>query len=149
MKKYAYLLLSLVVLIVLFVILHFVIPLDKLSAIFDNFNKLAIGISALIASLAGSLYFIDEFRRRHQIDIYRNRFPLNKYKDKWRIIVREDRTGEPHVLDISKKTKHHIWNMKTIYDLGWQFYDREPMKKDIFDALKIGDPIRTRGDLGE
>ncbi len=39
--------------------------------------------------------------------------------------------------------------MKTMYDLSWQFYDREPIKKNDFDSYKTGDPIRTRGDLGD
>lgn len=135
--------------VVLFALLHFIFPLDKLNAIFDNFNKVAIGSSALIAAYAGSLYFINEFQRKRLIDMYRKRYAVDNYEKKWKIIVREDRTGEPHVLDIDKKIKHHIWNMKTIYDLSWQFYDREPVKKNEFDSYDIGDSIRTRGDLGE
>lgn len=149
MKKHICVFISVILFTILFIAFHFSLPLDKLNAIFDNFNKLAIGISALIASFAGSLYFIDEFQRRRLIDLYRKRYPLDNYGKRWKIIVREDRTGEPHVLDIGKKTKYHIWNMKTIYDLGWQFYDREAVKKDGFDSYFAGDPIRTRGDLGE
>jgi hypothetical protein len=149
MKKVIYVFIIVILFAVLFFVSHFLLPLDKLNAIFDNFNKLAIGVSALIASFVGSLYFIDEFQRKRLIDLYRKRYSLDNYGKKWKIIVREDRTGEPHVLDIDKKIKHHIWNMKTIYDLSWQFYDREPVKKDEFDSYSVGDPIRTRGDLGE
>ena len=149
MKKYTHLSIVVVLFFILFVASHFLLPLDKLNAIFDNFNKLAIGVSALMASTAGSLYFISEFQRKQLIETYRKRYPLNKYNKDWKIIVREDRTGEPHVLDINKKSRHHIWNMKTIYDLGWQFYDRQSIKKNEFDSYIIGDPIRTRGDLGE
>jgi len=149
MKKYTNASIVAVLFLILFVASHFLLPLDKLNAIFDNFNKLAIGVSALMASTAGSLYFISEFQRKRLIETYRKRYPFNKYDKDWKIIVREDRTGEPHVLDINKKSKHHIWNMKTIYDLGWQFYDRQPVKKNEFDSYIIGDPIRTRGDLGE
>lgn len=149
MNKYIYVFVVVISFVILFVTSHFLIPLDKLNAIFDNFNKLAIGVSALIASFVGSLYFIDEFQRKRLIDMYRKRYSLNKYDKGWKIIVREDRIGEPHVLDIDKKIKHHIWNMKTIYDLGWQFYDRQLIKKGVFDSYNVGDPIRTRGDLGE
>ena len=140
---------AVILFITLFVLLHFTLPLDKLNAIFDNFNKVAIAISALIATYAGALYFINEFQRKRLIDLYRKRYPLDNYRKKWKIIVREDRTGEPHVLDINKKIKYHIWNMKTIYDLSWQFYDREPLKRHEFDSYNTGDPVRTRGDLGE
>ncbi len=149
MNKYIYIALIVVIFVVLFVAVHMLFPLNMVNAIFDNFNKFALGVSALIASFAGSLYFIDQFQRKRLIDTYRKQYSLNKYGTNWKIIVREDRTGEPHVLDIHKKTKHHIWNMKTIYDLGWQFYDRESVRKDEFDKYKTGDPIRTRGDLGE
>jgi hypothetical protein len=141
---------SLVILfVVLFTLSHFIFPLDKLNAIFDNFNKVAIGISALIAAYAGSIYFIEEFQRKRLIDMFGRRYPTNNYGKKWKIIVREDRTGEPHVLDMDNRIKHHIWNMKTIYDLSWQFHDREPVRKDEFDSYKIGERVRTRGDLGE
>ena len=138
-----------VLLVVLFALSHFILPLDILNAIFDNFNKVAIGVSALIAAYAGALYFIDEFQRKRLIDLYRKRYPPDNYRKKWKMIVREDRTGEPHVLDIDKKIKYHIWNMKTIYDLSWQFYDREPVSKKKFDLYDTGKPIRTRGELGE
>jgi hypothetical protein len=67
----------------------------------------------------------------------------------WKIVVREDRIGEPHLLEIKPKIKHHIWNMKTIYDLSWQFYDKEPVSKKKFNSYSIGDSVRTRGELGE
>ncbi len=149
MKKVICVFIIVILFAVLFFVSHFLLPLDKLNAIFDNFNKLAIGVSALIASFVGSLYFIDEFQRKRLIDLYRKRYSLDNYGKKWKIIVREDRTGEPHVLDIDKKIKYHIWNMKTIYDLSWQFYDRESIKRNDFDSYKTGAPIRTRGDLGE
>lgn len=128
---------------------HFLLPLDRLNAIFDNFNKVAVGVSALLAAYAGGLYFIEEFRRKRLIDSFRSQYPYDKYDKEWKIVVREDRTGEPHLLEIKQKVKHHIWNMKTIYDLSWQFYDREPVSKKEFDSYGIGNPIRTRGELGE
>ncbi len=103
MKKVFNVCLLLIVFLILFALIHFILPLDKLNAIFDNFNKLAIGVSALIASFAGSLYFIDQFQRKRFIDLYRKSYSLDNYGKKWKIIVREDRIGEPHVLDMIKK----------------------------------------------
>jgi len=39
--------------------------------------------------------------------------------------------------------------MKTIYNLGWQFFDRKPVSKKTWDSYKRGDYLRTRGELGE
>lgn len=142
-------LILLIITVVIFVGLHLVVPLQLMSSISDDFNKVAIGVAALLTAYFGSTYFLDERSRQKQIDLYRKNYPLEKYGETWKIIVREDRTGEPHVLDISTSVKHHIWNMKTIYDLGWQFYDREPVKIDKFNSYRVGDKIRTRGELGE
>lgn len=123
--------------------------LKEASIIFDNFNKVAIGIAALITAYFGSSYFFEEVLRKRRIDSYRKKFPYDKYEDTWEIIVREDRNGEPHVLNKETSEIHHLWNMKTIYDLGWQFYERKPVKKNVWNAYKRGDYIRTRGELGE
>lgn len=141
--------LSIIVTTIFFVGLHFIIPLQLMSTISDDFNKVAIGVAALLTAYFGSTYFLEERSRQKQIDLFRKNYPLEKYGETWKIVVREDRTGEPHVLDMGTSVKHHIWNMKTIYDLGWQFYDREPVKIKTFNSYGIGDKIRTRGDLGE
>lgn len=142
---------SLVVLIGLtvFVLLHLYIPLEKANLIFDDFNKAAIGIAAIITAYFGSSYFLEEVLKKRRIDNYRKMFPHDKYGDTWEIVTREDRTGEPHVLNKKTSEIRHLWNMKTIYDLGWQFYERKPVKKNVWDSYKRGDYIRTRGELGE
>ena len=138
-----------IVSIVIFIGTHICFPLNVVQAIFDDFNKVAIGIAALITSYFGSTYFLDERSRQRQIDLYMKNYPPEEYGKTWKIVVREDRTGEPHVLDVKTSTKHHIWNMKTIYDLGWQFYDREPVKIPDFNSYHVGKKVRTRGELGE
>lgn len=137
--------------ITLFVLSQLYFPLEKTNLIFDNFNKIAIGIAALVTSYFGSSYFLEEVLRKRRIDNYRKMFPYDKYGETWEIIVREDRTGEPHVLNKKTSKIHHIWNMKTMYDLGWQFYDYQskPVEKDVWDSYKRGDYIRTRGELGD
>jgi len=132
-----------------FVLLHLYIPLEKVNLIFDDFYKATIGISAIITAYFGSSYFFEEVLRKRRIDNYRKMFPYDKYGDVWEIVVREDRTGEPHVLNKKTSEIRHLWNMKTIYDLGWQFYERKPVKKSVWDSYKRGDYIRTRGELGE
>src|SRR5688500_9156741 len=86
-------------LLVIFIVLHWVLPLEKANLIFDDFNKLAIGIAAIITAYFGSSYFFEEVMRKRRIDHYRKIFPYDKYQENWEIVVREDRTGEPHVLN--------------------------------------------------
>lgn len=134
---------------VIFLLFHYLFPLEVTRTISDNFNKIAIGIAALMTAYFGTSYFIEEVMRKRKIDFYRKEYPYDEYGKTWEIIVREDRTGEPHVLDKQTNEIHHLWNMKTIFDLGWQFYERKSVSKKKFDSLKRGDYIRTRGELGE
>ncbi len=140
---------NIILAVIVFILLHFLLPTTILAAISDNFNKLAIGIAALVTAYFGGRYFIEKRTIQQQIDLYRKKYPADKYHIEWKIIVREDRYGEPHVLDIETEVKHHIWNMKTIYDLGWQFCEREPVKIKKFNNYLTGENIRTRGELGE
>lgn len=135
----------------LFTLSHLVLPIPLINSIADNFNKVSIGMAALITAYFGSTYFIEERSRQKKIDYYRKKYPSNQYNNTWKIIVRADRPGEPHVLEINSSIKHHIWNWKTIYDLGWQFYvyDANSEDIDVFNTYLEGDKIRTRGDLGE
>ena len=133
----------------LFVLPYLLFPLGIVNTIFDNFNKVAIGAAALITAYFGSSYFFEEVLRKRRIDNYRKMFPYDEYGKTWEVVVRADRTGEPHVLNRKTSEIHHLWNMKTIYDLGWQFYERKPIKKSIWNSYKRGDYIRTRGELGE
>src|SRR5258708_4082595 len=110
---------------IIFVLLHIFIKPFELANIFDDFNKLAIGIAAIITAYFGSNYFLEEVLRKRKTDYYRKLFPYDQYGSDWEIIAREDSDGEPHVLNKKTSEIHHLWNMKTIYDLGWQFYLKE------------------------
>ncbi|MBI2040381.1 hypothetical protein HYT18_04895 [Candidatus Microgenomates bacterium] len=138
-----------IIALIIFVVLNLYLPLEKANILFDSFNKVVIGFAAIITAYFGSSYFFEEVLRKRRIDSYRKMFPYDKYGDTWEIVVREDRNGEPHVLNKKTSEIHHLWNMKTIYDLGWQFYERKPVKKSGWDKYKRGDYIRTRGELGE
>lgn len=135
--------------ITLFLLVHLLLPLQLISAISDNFNKVAIGIAALVTAYFGSSYFREELSRKRAIEYYRKKYPPEKYQKTFRIIESEDGPGAIFLLDLETLHKHHIWNMKTVYDLGWQLYKRESLPNEDFLSYLIGDPIRTRGDLGE
>lgn len=136
-------------LILLFIELHFILPLDILSTIIDNFNKISIGIAAIITAYFGSSYLRDELARKAAIKFYTRKYPPDKYKQTFKIIESEDDRGAIYLFDMESLLKHHIWNMKTVYDLGWQTYAREALPKEEFLSYLSGNPIRTRGDLGE
>ncbi|MEX0616266.1 MAG: hypothetical protein WD231_00465 [Candidatus Woykebacteria bacterium] len=123
--------------------------LQDWAIISDIFNKVAIGIAALITAYFGSAYFIEELSRKRSIEYYRKKYPPEKYKKTFKIIESEKDRGAIFLLDLESLHKHHIWNMKTVYDLGWQLYEREALPKEKFLSYLLGDPIRTRGDLGE
>lgn len=39
--------------------------------------------------------------------------------------------------------------MKTVYDLGWHIYQRKTISDSLFQSYKIGDRVRTQGEVGE
>lgn len=140
----------LVILSALFIIAHLVFPLKTLAAISDNFNKIAIGIAVLITAYFGSSYFREELSRKKNIKFYREKYPLQQYGKSYKFIESEKTPGAIFLLDLKSLHKHHIWNMKTMYDLGWQTYlPAKQLPDEDFHSYLIGDPIRTRGDLGE
>lgn len=143
-------LLSFVIFIVIiFILLHLVLPLELISAISDDFNKIAIGIAALITAYFGSSYLREEISRKRNIAFFRRKYPPEKYKKTYRIIASQEDPGAIFLHDLESLLKHHIWNMKTMYDLGWQTYETELLSKEEFLSILSGEPIRTRGDLGE
>lgn len=85
----------------------------------DDFNKVAISVAVLITTYFGSSYLREELSRKRSIDFYRKKYPPEKYKKTYKIIASEDDEGAVFLLDLDSLHKHHIWNMKTMYDLGW------------------------------
>ncbi len=141
----------LLIIFVLFTLAHFFfVPLARLVALSDDFNKVAIGIAALITAYFGTSYFRDELYRKRTIKEYRQKYPPDKHGKTYTLIENENAPGAVFLLDLTTKKKHHIWNMKTMYDLGWQtFLPAEQLKNKDFQIISTGEPIRTRGDLGE
>lgn len=135
----------------LFILAHFFfVPLNRLAALSDNFNKVAIGIAALITAYFGTSYFREELYRRRTIKEFREKYAPDKHGKTYKLIESEKAPGAIFLLDLVTKKKHHIWNMKTMYDLGWQtFLPAEQLKDEKFKVISTGEPIRTRGELGE
>ncbi len=137
------------VLAIIFLLLHLLLPPNLINDLSDNFNKVAIGIAALITAYFGSSYFREELSRKKNIEHYRAKYPPNVHGTKYRIIESVNQPGAIYLHDLETLHKHHIWNMKTVYDLGWQAFERVKLPSQDFDSILIGDPIRTRGELGE
>ena len=133
----------------IFILLHLLLPLALVNALSDNFYKVAIGVAALITAYFGSSYFREELSRKKSIEHYRTKYPPNVHGVKYRIIESETQPGAIYLHDLETLHIHHIWNMKTVYDLGWQSFERVRLSSQDFDSILIGDPIRTRGELGE
>ena len=58
---------------------YLLFSLKDASIIFDNFNKVAIGLAALITAYFGSSYFFEEVLRKRRIDNYRKMFPYTHH----------------------------------------------------------------------
>lgn len=86
---------------------------------------------------------------KEALSITEKKYPINEYGNKFRIIESENAPGAIYLYDLVTLHKHHIWNMKTDYDLGWQVFKRERLPENEFHSTLIGDPIRTTGELGE
>lgn len=136
--------------IALFISVHLVFPTNLISSVFDNFSKLSISVAALITAYFGSSYFRDELSRKRSIKFYREKYSPQVYGENYKFIESDKTPGAIFLLDLKTLHKHHIWNMKTMYDMGWQVYlPAEKLPDNKFLSYIIGDPIRTRGDLGE
>lgn len=135
---------------IIFISLHFFLPLTLLNTISDDFNKVSIGLAALITAYFGSSYFREELSRKRSIKFYREKYPPQQHGTLFKFIESKKTPGAIFLLDLKSSHKHHIWNMKTMYDMGWQIYlPAEQLPDEEFLSYLIGDPIRTRGDLGE
>lgn len=133
----------------IFFLLYLRLPLDKFDTLTESFNRIAVGLSALAAVLFGPTLVSRELEKDRNIKEYLKRYPHDKFGKEWEIIQSDEHLGAIYVLDKKEKTKHHILNMKTVYDLGWHIYSRKTIKNTEFQAYKVGDRIRTQGEAGE
>src|SRR3989344_4097689 len=133
----------------IFVLLFLILPLTTFKVLTESFNKIAIGFSALTAVIFGPTIVVKEIEKDRKIKEYLKRFPHDKFSTDWEIIESDKYPGAIYVLDKKNKIKHHILNMKTVYNLGWHIYSRKTLKNSEFLSFKIGDRIRTQGEAGE
>lgn len=133
----------------IFLLSYVLLPIDKFNTLTESFNRIAVGLSALTAVIFGPTLVSREIEKDRKIKEYLKRFPHNKFSEAWEIIDSEKFPGAIYVLDKKVKTKHHILNMKTVYDLGWHIYPRKTIENSLFQQYKVGDTIRTQGEAGE
>lgn len=134
---------------VLFFLAYVCLPLKEFNILTDSFNKIAVGLSALAAVIFGPTLVSRELEKDRKIKEYLKRYPHEKFGKEWEIIESERHPGAIYLFDKKTKTKHHILNMKTVYDLGWHIYPRITIQDSKFQSFNVGDRIRTQGEAGE
>ncbi len=132
-----------------FFLSYMLLPIDKFSILTESFNRIAVGLSALAAVIFGPTLISREIEKDRKIKEYSKRYPHDKFNTDWEIIESEKFPGAIYLLDKKVQTKHHILNMKTVYDLGWHIYPRKTIENSSFQSYKVGDRIRTQGEAGE
>ena len=133
----------------IFFLLYLLLPINNFNALAENFNRIAVGLSALAAVIFGAPLISREIEKDKRIKEYLKRFPHEEFSKDWEIIESEKLPGAIYVFDKKSKMKHHILNMKSVYDLGWHIYPRKTIKDNLFQSYKVGDRIRTQGEAGE
>lgn len=133
----------------IFLFFYVYLPTDKFDILTESFNRIAVGLSALAAVIFTPTLVSRELEKDRKIKEYLKRFPHDEFGISWKIIESERYPGAIYVLNINKKIKYHILNMKTVYDLGWHIYPRKTIKDAIFQSYRVGDRIRTQGEAGE
>ncbi len=133
----------------IFILAYQIFPVKKFNLFVDSFNKIAVGPSALAAVIFGPSLVSRELEKDRKIKEYWKRFPHENFGKKWEIIASELYPDAIYVLNFNNKVKHHILNMKTVWDLGWHIYPRNQLPDKQFKGYKVGDTIRTRGEANE
>ena len=133
----------------IFLLSYMLLPIDKFNTLTESFNKIAVGLSALAAVIFGPTLVSRELEKDRKIKEYLKRYPHDKFSKDWEIVESKKFPGAIYVFDKKIQVKHHILNMKTVYDLGWHIYPRKAIEDNLFQSYKIGDRIRTQGEAGE
>jgi hypothetical protein len=149
-------------------IFPFLVQPKTYELVVDSFNKIGIGIGALIAGLAGVRYLDKEVEKEdvaEKVKKYREEFPLDEFgtyfdKNKKYFLARNDSGGDEiyiaEKLDTDDKLKrfkfYHIGNRYTFRDLflGTGLTGKiQSLMDDYFTVCDYGEPLLTRGELGE
>ncbi|OGE27035.1 hypothetical protein A3H85_03270 [Candidatus Daviesbacteria bacterium RIFCSPLOWO2_02_FULL_40_8] len=147
---------GLVVLIVVAVFLLFTLayqclPLIQFNLLVDSFNKIAVGLAALLGVFVGLNWVSRQEEKERKIKEYIKKYPHNKFRQDWEIVEPQSSSGAYYVFEKSSQIVHHILNMKTVYDLGWHVYlnTSNKINDDEFRSFEVGERIRTQGEAGE
>ncbi len=136
----------------IFFLLYMLLPIDKFETLTESFNRIAVGLSALAAVIFGPSLVSRELEKDRKIKEFLRRFTHEKFGEDWEIIENEKLPrGTYYLFDKKTEIKHHILNMKTVYDLGWHIYldSSKLISNDLFHSYRVGDKIRTQGEAGE
>ena len=120
----------------IFYLSYQLLPPDKFNILTENFNRIAVGISALAAVIFGPSIVGGELEKDRKIKEYVEKYPYNKFNIYWNLIESKEYPGAVYLLDKKLNTKHHILNMKTVYDLGWHIYWHKINKLDDLEFQK-------------
>lgn len=134
-----------------FFLLHMIMSKESFNVLTESFNRIAVGFSALAAIIFGPSIVSKELEKDRKIKEYIEKYPYDKFGIDWKIIENEIYPGAYYLFDIKLQTKHHILNMKTVYDLGWHIFlhKSEKINDTKFLSYQIGERIRTQGEAGE
>lgn len=107
------------------------------------FNKLALGIGALIAGFAG-LKALDILEPK--VEKLRKKYPVSKLGIDFDLIKDESNPDHIYIHEKGTNIVDHIYNPKTFRDLNFRTYkDRiKTISKNEFEKLELRDTIRTR-----
>lgn len=133
---------------VLFILLPLMVDLDTVDLVASIFNKVAVGLGALLAAISGSGY-LKTLEETSLVKFYRQKYPIDQFGKQWKIVVSKKSTGTWYLLDLKTLQRYHIGNMKTVYDLGMQGLKREELDDSEFYSYIEGERIMTRGSVGE
>lgn len=135
----------------LFILAYWYLSLTQFKLLTDSFNKIAVGLSALLAVFVGQNWVSRQEEKERKIKEYTKKYPHNKFGKDWEIVEPQSIPGAYYVFEKGEQIVHHILNMKTVYDLGWHVYlnTSQKIKDDQFRSYKVGDRIRTQGEAGE
>jgi len=146
----------LIILIILAVFVIFLftyqnLSLSKFKLLTDSFNKIAVGLSALLAVFVGQNWVAKEDEKEKKIKKFLNEYPHDKFGKDWEIVEPQGSSGAYYLLEKKKRIVRHILNMKTVYDLGWHVYlnTSKKIQDNLFRSFKVGNRIRTQGEAGE
>lgn len=135
----------------LFTLAYQSLSLAQFTLLTDSFNKISVGLAALLAVFVGQNWVGRQQEKERKIKEYLKKYPHNKFGKEWEIVEPQSVPGAYYIFEKREDTVRHILNMKTVYDLGWHVYlnTSRKIRDNKFRSYKVGERIRTQGEAGE